>query len=181
LPSASVTQVLGNRLDLSALDVDPMDVEQRGMALVHRDQQLGRSRARVVDQLHAHVVERSEVARVGLRGGEIGRVQVIVLVAALVLHVQDLLAVARPQVAGDAARAIVGDAHLVVLADGAHPHVEAAVLGRKVRQLRAIGRDLDAGLLRVVEEVLQRDERDRRFCHGLSLRAGASWARRVEQ
>ncbi len=161
VPAGDVAGVLGHQLQRPGDEVEAVDVEALGIPLVHRDQQGGGVGIGDVDDPRPHALERRQVHRHVLGPAEVGGVDVEVLVAALVLGVQDAGGVAAPEVAADAAGVVMGDTDVVVGPHRAHPHVQAVVLRGQVRQPGAVGADLAAGLLGVLEEVLDGYERRR--------------------
>jgi hypothetical protein len=98
---------------------------QLGVVLVQSDQDLVGEPLVGGDQLGLHAVERGEVP--GPAALQVDGVQVPVLVAATVLHVQQVAVVVRPAVVADAAIGVVGDRLGVVRADLADPDIEHAV------------------------------------------------------
>src|SRR5262249_16414608 len=123
--------VLLDQLLLARDEVDPVDVVELRLAVVEADQQfLGKL---VADALYggAELLGGGEV--VGLLLAEVDAVDVEVLVAVLVLDVEDVLAGVGPEVGADATLLVVGDGFGVVGAvDGADPDVEDALDGGEV-------------------------------------------------
>jgi hypothetical protein len=129
VPAPDVARVLGHQVESAADQVEAVHVEALRVTPVHRHQDVGGVVVGHVDDPGPHVVERGEVDRGVVGAGEVGGVDVEVLVAPLVLGVEDARGVPAPGVTPDAPDVVVGDAGVVVGADGAHPHVEAALLG----------------------------------------------------
>ena len=98
---------------------------------------------------------------------EVDAVDVPVLVAVLVLRVEDVLARVGPEVAHDAAVLVVrhrlGLRRIVVRAD---PHVQHALDRRDKRQPLAIRAEPRPGLFRIAEERLPRNQRHIRRAGG---------------
>ena len=158
-PADHVAGVLRVDLLLAGCQVDSVHVEGRLVALVesdeecvrddpHRDRRPGR--ALPWNGVNSRVLLVAE-----LRGEEVE-----VLVAADVLQIEQVLVVVGPEVLADAAFLVLGDGSIVVL-----PIVRTQtcstffVVRRKVGQVLAVGRDLRAGLLRIAEEHVARNQR----------------------
>jgi hypothetical protein len=83
-----------------------------------------------------------------------------VLVAVVVLHVEQDLAVLGPLVDADAPLLVVGDDLVVVLADRLDPDLAHVLLvGGDPGHPLAVGRDLGRDLLGVAEQDVPRDQR----------------------
>jgi hypothetical protein len=88
----------------------------------------------------------------GFVRGDLGGIDVPVLVAAFVLGVEDVVAVVGPGVHADVAILVVGDLFGGgEVVDRGDPHVENAVDGREVAEPLAIGADAAGGALGVAE------------------------------
>src|SRR5438270_4379794 len=98
----------------------------------------------------ARLLERSEV--LGLLAGDVGLIDTPVLVAALILPVENVLRIGLPNEIADAALAIVGDDAVVGLAQRAHPDVQHALIGGEVSQHRSVRRNLRAGAFGIAEK-----------------------------
>ncbi len=133
---------------------------QLGVLAVQRDEQRIREAAALVHYLGLHALERGQVA-VLFRGGVYG-VDAPVLVAALVLEVDDVPTVLGPEVHPDAALPIVGDRLEVVPADlgtdRADPDVQDAVSRGEVGEALSVGGEAGRYPLRVAEEGFARDQ-----------------------
>src|SRR5262249_16465316 len=88
----------------------------------------------------------------------IDRHDVKVLVALEVLHIDDAVRT-LPEVAGDVALGLAGDAHRGPARARLHEHVHPPLVGLHERDVPSVRRDLEAGLLRVAEEVGEGNER----------------------
>jgi hypothetical protein len=152
-----VAGVLGVQGQHAGREVGPVHVEQARVALVDGHQQGVGEGGVGGDRLGAGAGERGQV--LGPAGGDVGLVQVEVLVAVRVLEVQDVRAVALPEEGPDAALPVVGDHPVIFPPQRPHPHVQHAVRGREVGQLGAVRRDLRAGLFGVAEQHGARDRR----------------------
>ena len=86
-------------------------------------------------------------------GRQVDAVDVPVLVAAVVLAIEDVLAGVGPEVAADAALLVLGDRlGGVGIVDRADPDVEHAVDRGQVAELLAVGADAGGGLVGVAEQ-----------------------------
>ena len=134
-PADDVAGVFGGEFEIAGGEGEAVDVVELGVLPVERDEQRVGEVAALVQDLGLHAVEGGEVA-VLLRGRVHG-VHAPVLVAALVLEVDDVPVVLRPEADPDAAFAIVGNG-LEVLERGpdrSDPDVQNAVFGaRKARR-----------------------------------------------
>ncbi len=156
-PADDVARVAADQLEAAGGERHAIGVEEAAIAQVHRHQHVARRGPRGVDQAGAHARERGEVAG-RPAAGRVDREQVVVLVAAEVLAVEDARRVARPHVRADAPVAVVGDRHGLAAGAVAHPDVEHAVAGRHPRQPGAVGGEPRQRALGVVEQVAERDE-----------------------
>jgi hypothetical protein len=152
--------VLEQQLARAGADIDAVDVVPGLVAVVDLDgHDVGLVEAHVVDA-GLHAGDGGEVAR--LAGRDRHRVDMEVLGAALVLHVEDVGAVIGPAIEANAALFVVGDdARRAHFAHGCKPDVEHAILGRDPRQPAAVRRDLGLRPRRIAEQLGARDERKR--------------------
>ncbi len=169
----------------AGVHVEQVDVEHRGVAVVEADEDLVLVLVRAADDLHAGVLERGQRRLLAAR--HVDAVEQEILVARLVLHVEQALAVAGPEILPDGA---IGGAVIAWASSGLglgrHPHVEHAVARRQPTQPLAVGTDLAAGPGRVAEQVVARDQREigKALGHGIlsglggpdMRRDGASWS-----
>ncbi len=135
-------------------------VVELGVLAVEGDEQRVGVVSALLDQLGLHAVERGEVAV--LFGGGVHGVDAPVLVAALVLEVDDVAVVLGPEKQPDAAHPVVRDGLEVSAVrrrpDRPHPDVQDAVLGGQKGQALAVGGEAGAHAGRVAEEDLARDQ-----------------------
>ena len=166
LPARDPLRVLDHELALAGFEVESVDVVPRRIAVVEAHDDLVRAVVGRGIDLGAHVVERREVAGGRDAGGGVGLgagvdgVDVVVLVAALVLDVEDVAAVLAPEVARDGA--LVGRERpgcIERLVDAFDPDVHHVVIGLAEGEVLAVGRELRAGDFGVAEEHLPVDER----------------------
>ena len=106
-PADDVAGVLGGELKLAGGEGEAVDVVELGILPVQGDEQRVGEVAALVHDLGLHLVEGGEVAV--LFRGRVHGVYPPVLVAALVLEVDDVPVVLRPEADPDAALAIVGN------------------------------------------------------------------------
>jgi hypothetical protein len=165
---------LQDQLQLAGLQVQQVHVVPARVTVVDAHQHLVQALLRAADHAHAHLVEGRVVA---LRAGlHVDAVKAEVLVAGVVLDEQQLLAVARPEVAGNGAVLGVGDGlGGLRLVRGRDPDVHHAVDRRHPRQPLAVGAQLRTGLDRVAEQCGTRDQR--RVAHGDGGLAGVGGVR----
>ncbi len=135
-PGDDVARVAPHQLEPAGGQREPVRVEDAAAAQVERDDDVPRGGAGHRDQAGADAGERGEVAHAARRAPgawtlRVDRVQVVVLVAAGVLHVEDPPRVARPAVALDAAAAVGGHRGRLAARRGAHPHVQDPVQRRQ--------------------------------------------------
>ena len=149
--------MLDDQLLLARGDVHLIHVMEHRYAVVQAHQDGVRPLVADALHLHAHVVVLMQ--RLGFAGLEIDDVEVEVLVAALVLEIQDVLVVVGPEVLGDAPPGVGGD-RLGILraAGGGDPEVEHAIDGRRPGKVLAVGAELDGGVVGVTEEHVARDQ-----------------------
>ena len=170
-PAGQPLGVLAQERPLAGRELHLVEVVPGGIAVVEPDV----DRVRVglghrVDEgpgafRRGHVARRRHPLSGGGGSGRIDGVDVEVLVAALVLHVEDELAVLAPEVAGDRALGLGGDGpgRLEGLVDALDPDVARAVEGLDEGDVPAVGRELPADDLGIAEEELPVDERRRRW------------------
>ena len=133
-PADDVAGVLWRRVQVAGGEGEAVDVVEFGVLPVKRDEQRVGEVAALVHDLGLHVVKRGQVAV--LLGGRVHGVHAPVLVAALVLEVDDVPVVLRPEADPDAAFAVVGHG-LEVLERGPDrpdPDVENALLAGRGRR-----------------------------------------------
>src|SRR5271155_3297769 len=108
------------------------------------------------DYIGSDFVEGRQVAR--LPGSNVGSIDTPVLIAVLVLGVEDILRIVLPEQVSDAALAIVGDGAIVRLAQSAYPNVEHSLVGGKIGEHGAVGRNLWRRALRIAEQHAARNQ-----------------------
>ena len=150
--------VLLDELALAGRDVDAMEIVEALVAIVEPDEHLVRDA--VADLLDARLraVDRREV----LVGAalQVDGVEVPVLVAVLVLHVEDVVVRERPAIGADAALLVLGDGlGLREIADGRDPDVEHAVDAREIGDALAVGAQHRHRAIGVREQRAPREER----------------------
>src|SRR5206468_10566362 len=93
----------------------------------------------------------------GGRCGGIDCVDVEILVAALVLHIQDVLAVPTPEILRDRSLDVVGYelCGCVRIAEPLYPNVASVLVWLEEGDVASVGRDLRTGDLRIAEEELE--------------------------
>ena len=157
-PSADRSGILSIERRDAALQVDAVDVEDVGVALVRRDEHLiGKARIDGFDVRTHLVAERRDISRRARL--DIRLIDVEIFVAALVLLVENVLAVGLPHDVADRAGGVGRDHVVVALADGAHPNREHPVRGREVREQLPVGRNSGRRFLRIPEEHRAGNER----------------------
>ena len=147
--------VLDHERALAGRDVEVVEVHVLRVAIVDRD----RDRAGLAHRQPGHLDARALVRReVGGLAAAVGAEQVEVLVAGVVLLVDDLV-VHRPEVLADRARGVARDrGGLVELADRRDEHVQHTVRRGDPRELLAVGADLHVRALGVSEQHAARDQ-----------------------
>ena len=143
---------LHDQLELARLEVEQVDVVPARVAVVDADEDAVLHLGADGHDLHARLLER----RVG-RGRAVDHVHAVqqeVLVAALVVHVQQGLAVGRPEAAADGP-ALLGRqrARLGKIGQRRHPQVQHAVARRHPAEPPAVGADARAGAGWAAEEL----------------------------
>src|SRR5690606_20292436 len=129
------------------------------VAVVHAYQDRVRVPGAHADHRGRRLLEGRQVAR--LAAVEVERIEVVVLVAAGVAHVQQGAGLVGPEVAADAAALVTGyGAGAVEVVGRRDPDVEHAVDRGDPAQVRAVGADLYVGALGVAEQRLARDQVD---------------------
>ncbi len=154
-PAGDVAGVLRQKGKRPGCEIQTICIEHLGIALVQADDHLVVVILAIVDDLGTDLVERREVREV--LAVSIDGHQMIVLVAGEVLQIDDATR-ALPEVSGDIPFGLAGDAHRRSAGARLHEHVHAALVRLHERNAVAVGRDLEAGLLWVPEEVAQRNE-----------------------
>ncbi len=160
-PFDHVARILGIQRDLAAVQLYPVHVEDARIALVQPDQDLVRMLGMGHQILRAHALERGQVARLlGLLARQRHRVEMPVLIAVLVLHIEDARAVLAPAVVADAAPLVSGDLARLRAAIGAlHPDIEHALDGRREpAQMATVWRYPRLGAGWIAEQDLARDQ-----------------------
>lgn len=153
-------RVLHDHLELGCLQVQPVRVEGARVPLVEPDEDPVGEVARHVEDERPHALKRREVLRLRRpRAGDRYRIDVVVLVPGLVLDVEEPRGVLGPEVGDDGPRRVGGHDALGLRPDRAQVNIQLPLIGLQVREPLPVGRDLRARDLRVVEELLQRDER----------------------
>ena len=140
LITGDIARVFRIESQFAGLEIHPVDVEKLGIALVQLNQgslRMGRLKR---DDVGAHFLERSKVAR--LFGGDVSLIDAPVLIAILILGIEDVLRVELPKQISDAALAIVGDGAIVRFAQSAYPDIEHSLIGGKIGKHGAIRRNL---------------------------------------
>ena len=99
---------------------------------------------------------RGEIGRLPI--GKIDRIDVSVLVAALVLLVKDLFVIPRPAITSNGTIGGLRDGRRLTASDRHDPDVENTVQRREVADLGSVRRNLDVCTLRITEERLSGDE-----------------------
>ena len=170
LPARDAVGVLADEFALPGGDRDLVDVVPRGVAVVEADVDGVRGLLRdVVDEgpcslRVGEVPRRRDVLALRLGRGGVDGPDVEVLVAVLVLDVEEETAVARPEEAGDRPLRLGGHEprRFVGLAGLLDVDVARVLPGPQEGEVLAVGRDLGAGDLGVAEEQLAVEERRRR-------------------
>jgi hypothetical protein len=107
-------------------------------------------------QISPRFFERGEI--LGLLAGQVGLVDMPVLVAIFILSVKDVFGIVLPHEVADAALAVVGNNAVVRLAQRAHPHIQDALIGGKIGQQGAVSGNLWRATLRIAEKSASRDK-----------------------
>ena len=166
-PAGDAVRVLAQQCALAGGDADLVQIVPRLVAIVQSDvHDLGLT-ARHFIQHGAHSLDLRQVARRGhfrtRRRGFPGihRVNTVVLVPQLVLHVEHEFAVPAPEIPRDGTLGVVGNGlgrieRRVSLLD---PDIAGLVQGLQKSDVLTIGRDLRARDLRIAEEQFAIDQR----------------------
>jgi hypothetical protein len=117
--------VLSDERELSGAQIDPVDVEDLGVALVHGDDHFVFIVIKIVDDFRAHFLERREIDEVFAVG--VDRHYVVILVALEVLQVDDAIR-ALPEISGDVALGLAGDPHDFSARARLHENVHAILV-----------------------------------------------------
>ena len=166
-PAGDTIGVLSNQRPLAGRDLQSIDVVPRGIAVVDANEHhVGIHLRHLVDE-GPDALGLGEVARqrhlgpCRRRGGGIDRVHVEVLVAALILDVQDELPVATPEELADGPLRVGRDRFGLVegLGRGLDPDVAGALERPDEGDVLAVRRDLRARDLGVAEEQLAVEQR----------------------
>src|SRR5579884_4477526 len=89
---------------------------------VHADQQFVREMLIDIDDMYLYILERRQVAR--LLRFQVGRVQTPVLIACLILNIEDMPVIFGPEVETDAAIRVIRDRLVIILANGSYPDIQ---------------------------------------------------------
>ena len=154
-PAGHVAGILRDEREPFGVEIDPVDVEDLRVALVHRDQHFVVIVITIVDDRGLHLLERREVDEVFPVG--IDRHHVEIFVALEILQVDDTVR-SLPEISRNVALGLAGDAHGLAAGARPHEHVHAVLIRLHERNAVAVRRDLEAGPLRVPEEVAQWNE-----------------------
>ncbi|AEK60531.1 hypothetical protein CFU_0697 [Collimonas fungivorans Ter331] len=169
-PALDVAGILGHKLFGAALDVDAVDVEHFRIALVVADQDFILVVFQVVDDLGAHLGVGRKVFQALAVAAH--RHHVEIFIAAEILGEQDVI-VAFPEITADVARFLGGDAQRRgVRTDGPDKDVHAALPGLHEADVFAVGRNLEAALLRIAEEIAHRILLERACRQGIAAQYG---------
>ena len=154
---ARVALVLDQHRQLARVEIEHVDVVILRIAVVEADEDLVLDPVRSADELDARILEIGQ-RRLGA-GFQVHAVEQEVLVPALVLDVEQALAVGRPEILADRAVACLGhDLRIVEIVGRSHPDVEHAVRRREPGNPFAIGADLACGFGRIAEQRFARDQ-----------------------
>ena len=166
-PARDVAVVLDQEFAIPGVDVESVDVVQCGVAVVDaHDDAVRRGFGHRVDEC-PHAFDGREIAGIRHAGrfvdlaSGIDGMDVVVLVAALVLDVEHVAAVLRPEIATHRTFGVGGDrpGGIERRVEGLHPDVHDAVVGFAEGNPLAVRRDLGAGDLGIAEEDLPVDQR----------------------
>src|SRR5579872_4376986 len=134
-----------------------MHIEKLGIALVHLHQNRVGKIPSIGDNVHPDFLEWSQVFR--LFGSNIGLIEPPVLVATKVLCIENVLIVVLPKKISNAPMFVGGHGAVVSLTQCANPHIQHAIEGSEISDLRAIRRNLRIGLFRISEQHYARNQR----------------------
>ena len=151
-----VTEDLGQ---VARVHVEQVDVERGRVAVVEPDEHLVLVLVRAADDLHAGILERRQ--RGLFAAGDVYAVEQEVLVAGLVLDVEQAPGIAGPGVHPD--RPVRRRGHRpgrVGIVLRRQPDVEHAVARGEPREPLAVGADLPPGARRVAEQVVAGNQRE---------------------
>ncbi len=143
---------------LAVVEVEPVNVEDLRITLVEPDQDfVGETVADFLD-LRANSGQRRKVR--GLAANEIDPVDVPVLIAFLVLQIDDLPIVVGPEIGAYPSFRVVSDgAGGLGFLTRPHPHVQHPINRRQVGQLLGVGADTGGGAVGIAEQRLPRNQR----------------------
>ena len=153
LPALHVAGILAEQGFLPGVEVQTIGVEYLRVALVRADDHQRVDLLQRVDDRGPHARDGGVGLRV--RAVDVDAVELEILVAARVLEVEDA-AVVGPEVSGQVAFSLRGDAHGLVRPDLLYEDVAAALPGGHVGEVFSVGRNLVVRLFRVAEEGLHR-------------------------
>jgi hypothetical protein len=156
-PTVHAAGIDGVQSDGAALEVDAVDVHQRALAQVHRDQDLSGEPRIGGDDFRADALPWRQVADIA--AGKIHREDVRVLVAVGILTVENRLGIPGPTVPRNPAAAIGGNHARVLLADGLHPDLQDSLgVRRDPGELFSVRGDLGHCAHRIAEQDFARDQ-----------------------
>ena len=150
-PLTSVRRRFGEQRERAGLEVASPWFGERAVAAVHRHDDLVGMGGLEGDRRGLHAHDRRHVARLAVL--DVRDVDVVVLVAVVVLQVEEVAVVPRPAVLEDGALRIPRDRVVVLGADRPDPYLEDVVrIGTQVGQPLSVRRDLGLQPLGVAEE-----------------------------
>ncbi len=153
-PGGDVAGIFRKQRQLLAVEIDAVDVEHFRVALIERNEDLVVVLVPVVDHHRPDFVERRQVDEIFPVG--VDRDEMEILVTLEILQ-EDDTARALPEIAGDIALGFAGDAHSRPAGARPHEHVHAILVGLQECDGISVRRQLEGGLLRIAEEIAQRD------------------------
>ena len=160
-PGGDTAGVFRDQFHLPVAGVETENIEDTRIAFVHTDQEMVLIITQVVDHADPHPRKGREVTAVA--AVSVDRVEVEILIPAVVLQVNDLV-LRGPKVAGDVALGRTGQTLRVAATHRLDENIEAAFPRRHPRNVVAAGTDLIGYTLRVAEKIAKGDD-GRRF-HG---------------
>src|SRR5208283_135332 len=156
LENCDIPGILGIHVHRCGPQINPVDVKELGIALIHLHQEGVGSLPVISNDVDANFFVRREV--LCLLGGNIGLMQTPVLVATDVLGVENVLVVVLPKEVSNAAILVVGNGPVIVLTNGSNPNIQYSVDRSEISQLRPIRRDLWVRPFRIPEQDVARNE-----------------------